>query len=177
MFFVEYWFLKGEFLGKRKIFEYESCFEKHWDIFYHFWANLVQNSKLPVLVEIYYLAWLKYTKFDAEVYFLRGKFSSARQLFKLNIGTSTNSNVLNPVVMFTFSVLGRKNLFWAKLVQKSKITCFSQNFVIRKYRICWIDGNVDWKYSFWANLTQRTEIIYNGLNMVSTQIRICWIEG
>ena len=47
-FFVECWFLIGEFLGKRKILEYGSCFDKHWTGFSPYWGNLVQNSKLPV---------------------------------------------------------------------------------------------------------------------------------
>ena len=45
--------------------------------------------------------------------------------------------------MFTFSVLGRKYLFWANLVQKFKIICLSQTFVIRKIEYAEFSDNVD----------------------------------
>ena len=56
-----------------------------------------------------------------------GKFGAKSQnyQFKLEFVTSTNSNMQNSVVMFTFSVLSWKYPFWVKLVQKVKIFSLS----------------------------------------------------
>ena len=63
---------------------------------------------------------------EPEMPFL-GKFGPENQncQFKLKFVTSTNSNMQNSVVMFTFSVLSWKYPFWVKLVQKVKIFSLS----------------------------------------------------
>ena len=43
--------------------------------------------------------------------------------FKLNVGTKTNLNRWNSVMMFTFSVFEHKHLSWVNLVKKCKIVC------------------------------------------------------
>ena len=41
--------------------------------------------------------------------------------FKRKFGTQNNSNMQNSIALFIFSILDRKYLFWANLVQKVKI--------------------------------------------------------
>ena len=57
-----------------------------------------------------------------KIYFL-GKFGPKNQkcLFKMKFGVQTNSNMMNLMVMFNFSLLDWKYIFWANLVQKTKI--------------------------------------------------------
>ena len=43
--------------------------------------------------------------------------------FKLKFGSSTDSNMQNSMVMFTFSGFYRKYSFWVNLVQKLKTQC------------------------------------------------------
>ena len=59
--------------------------------------------------------------FRLEITFL-GKFGPKNQnrQFQLNFGAKTNWNMQNSLVMFTFSILGRKDPFWANLVKKIK---------------------------------------------------------
>ena len=45
--------------------------------------------------------------------------------FKLKFGASTNLNMQNLMLEFTFSVLDQKHPFWANLVQKIKIASLS----------------------------------------------------
>ena len=56
--------------------------------------------------------------------------------FKLKLGTKTNLNMWNAVMMFNFFVFDHKNLFWANLVQKFKIVCSKWNSIQRLTRIC-----------------------------------------
>ena len=58
---------------------------------------------------------------------LLGKVGQKKQncQFKLQFGTLTNPHTQNSLVMFTFSVLQRKNPFWANLVQNIKIFSLS----------------------------------------------------
>ena len=49
-----------------------------------------------------------------------------------------NSNMLNLMVIFTFSVMKWDYPFWAKFVQKFKIVCLSWNLVTELIRMCWI---------------------------------------
>ena len=62
--------------------------------------------------------------FIAEILIL-GKFGpkNLNCLFKMKTGTGSNLSMLNMIVIFTFSDLDRKHLFWANLVQKFKIVC------------------------------------------------------
>ena len=68
---------------------------------------------------------------------------SLQCIFRLKFDTSTNSNMLNLMVMFTFSVFDLKYSFWAKLAQKIKIVSLSRNLVLRLIRTwctvtyCW----------------------------------------
>ena len=39
----------------------------------------------------------------------------------MKFGVQTNSNMMNLMVMFNFSLLDWKYIFWANLVQKTKI--------------------------------------------------------
>ena len=71
-------------------------------------------------------------KFDGCVYFFcfglkmsfLGKFDPNEQncLFKMKVGITTNSNMLNLMVMFTFTVLGQEDLFLTNLFQGSKLS-------------------------------------------------------
>ena len=59
-------------------------------------------------------------------------------LFKMKLGILTSSNILNSMVMFTFSVLDWRHPFGANLVQKNKIVFLRWNLVLRPIQICWI---------------------------------------
>ena len=61
-----------------------------------------------------------------EIPFL-GKFGPKNQncYFKMKFGSYTHLNMQSSIVMLTFSVLERKNPFWANLVQKIKLAIFS----------------------------------------------------
>ena len=67
-----------------------------------------------------------------------GKFGPKNEdcKFKLKFDTQKNSNILNSVVMFTFSVLYWKYPFRANLVQKVKIFSLSWNLVASLIWIC-----------------------------------------
>ena len=62
--------------------------------------------------------------------------------FKPKHGIWINSNMQNSVVVFSFSVLDRKNPFWANLVQKIKIVSLSWNLVPRLIRILEFNGEL-----------------------------------
>ena len=79
--------------------------------------------------------------------------------FKLEFGPYTNSNMQNPIVVFTFSVLDRKYPFRTNLVQKIKIISLSWKLVPKLIRICrnhwWIHFSVFHQiYPLWANLVR-----------------------
>ena len=87
----------------------------------------------------------------------------------------------NSVVVFSFSVLDRKNPFWANLVQKIKIVSLSWNLVPRLIRILEFNGDLHffffyWKHPFWANLVQKFKIVCLNWNLLSRLIRICRIQ-
>ena len=69
-----------------------------------------------------------------------GKFSQNYQncLLKIKFGIPTNLNILNSMVILTFSVLGQEYLFWANLVLKIKTVYLRRKFVPRLIGICWI---------------------------------------
>ena len=62
--------------------------------------------------------------------------------WRLNL-IHTDSNMLNSLVMFNFSIVDWKYSFWDNLVQKFKILCLRWNFVHRLNRIC----QSQWWYS------------------------------
>ena len=102
----------------------------------------------------------------------------------------------NSVMVFTFSLLDQKLLFWANLVQKIKIVSLSWNLVPRLIRICRIlwscfTGNtllfkfgrknknfqfkqkfsvLDRKHPLRANLVQQIKIVSLSWNLVSIYI-------
>ena len=65
--------------------------------------------------------------FTPEIPFL-GKFRPKIQnyLLKVKLGAWTYSNIQNSIMMFTFSVLDRKYVFWANLVQNVKIVSLTK---------------------------------------------------
>ena len=113
---------------------------------YPFWANLVQKVKIiswswnlvARLIRICRIQWCcSLFCFWVEIPFL-GKFGPKNQNchFKLKIGTYTNSNMQNSMILFTFFVLERKYPFWANLFQKIKIVTLSWNLAPTLIRIC-----------------------------------------
>ena len=64
--------------------------------------------------------------FTTEIPFL-GKFGPKNQnyQFKLKFGNSTNSNMQNSIMVFTFSIFDLNNLFWANVIQKIKMVSLS----------------------------------------------------
>ena len=58
-------------------------------------------------------------------------------------------NMQNSMGMFTFFIFGRKDPFWANLVQKIKIVSFRQNLIPRLIRIC----RIQWCCSLFSFLT------------------------
>ena len=88
-----------------------------------FWVNLVQKIKtvslrwnsVPRLIRICRIQWCcPLFRFRPEKLCFFGKFSPKNQncQFKLKLGTYTNSNMQNSMVLFTFSVLHGKYPFW-----------------------------------------------------------------
>ena len=59
-------------------------------------------------------------------------------LCKTKFGTQTNSNMLNWMVLFKSSLLGRKYLFCAILVRKNKIICLRLKLATRLIQLYWI---------------------------------------
>ena len=50
----------------------------------------------------------------------------------------TNSNMLNSMAMFTFSILDQKYPIWVSLARNFKIYCLRWNLASILIRICWI---------------------------------------
>ena len=73
----------------------------------------------------------------------------------------------NSMVVFTFSLLGGKQPFWANLVQNNKIFSFSWNLVHRLINNMNMQNSMtmftfsvlDQKHSFWRNLVQNLNIV------------------
>ena len=61
------------------------------------------------------------------------------------------------MLVFTFSVLDRKYLFWARLVQKNRMASLSWNIQI--LMIVFTCSDFDRKYVCWAHLVQRFKIV------------------
>ena len=76
----------------------------------------------------------QFFRFRPEIPFL-GKFGPKNQTYQFKIGTKTNLNMQNSMVMF-FSVIDWKYPFWANLVQKIKFVNLSWNLADRLIRIC-----------------------------------------
>ena len=85
-------------------------------------------------------------------------------LFKIKLGIYTNLNMLNLMVMFTFSVLDWKYPFWANLVENTKTVCLRWNLNARLIPVWWIRKWCslffvsDWNYPFWSNLVQKLKL-------------------
>ena len=101
--------------------------------------------------------------FEREILFV-GKFCPKIQncLFKIKLGAEANSNMLNSVVMFRFSLLDQKYPFWTNLIQKGKIVRLRWNLVPRLIGICWI-----WWWSL-CKAVWRKKII-NGSKLILLQ--------
>ena len=56
---------------------------------------------------------------------------SQNYCFQLKFGSNINSNILNSIVVLTFSVLDGKHPFYANLVRKIKIVSLNWNCLIR----------------------------------------------
>ena len=113
-----------------------------------------------------------------------GKFDPKIQIcrFKLTFGTSTNSNMNNPMEIFNFSVLDWKYSILRKLFQKIKFFCSSWNLeprLIRIFRIRWwfsFISFLDRKYLFWENLVTKFKIVSLSWNLLPRLFRICRTE-
>ena len=112
---------------------------------YPSWANLAEKSKIVCskwsliqrLILIFRIQWwCFFICFRLEVPFL-DKFRPKNQncQFELKIGTQTNSNMKNSMVMFSFSVFNWKYSFFKKhLLHKSKF--FVEAVIKNLIRIC-----------------------------------------
>ena len=58
--------------------------------------------------------------FGPEIHFLDKFGKKKSQLLEMKVGTYTNSNMMNLVVMFICSTFDGKYPFWANLVRKAK---------------------------------------------------------
>ena len=86
------------------------------------------------------------------------------------------------LVMFSFTVLNRKYLFWAKLFIKIKIACLMWNMVPRLIQICWYlwwcsfalhcAGNTVFGQFFYPKI----KIACLRWNLVFRLIQVCWIR-
>ena len=87
----------------------------------------------------------------------------------------------NSMMVFTFSLLDRKHLFWVNLVQKIKIVSLSWNLVPRPIWICRILWScllflLHWKHPFCSNLVRKIKIFSLSWNLVPSLIWICRVQ-
>ena len=112
-----------------------------------FCANLVQKIKIvslswnlvPRLIRICKIEWwCSLFPFLARSTFwgkLGPKNSNCPS--KLRLGTKTNSNMQNSLVVLTLSVLEYKRFFWANVVQNIESSDLVRRLIIRICRIQW----------------------------------------
>ena len=108
-------------------------------------ANLVQKIKLVSLrwnlilrlIRLCRIQCVHFFRFRVEIPFLN-KFGIKNQnfQFKMKLDTDTNSNMQNSMVVFNFFIFDRKYLFWANLVQETKVITLSWNLVADLIRLC-----------------------------------------
>ena len=144
-----------------KIWKTRVTYDKQ-DFFYPFWVNLAKKIKIVCLRWnsasrlirkcwirwwcLLFLLWTKNTLFQQI-------WSKKSKLFNMKLGIYTNSNMLNLLVMFTFSVLERKYPFWANLVQKDKIVCLQWSLVLRLiFKYFEVDDDIE-IFSFGLEIT------------------------
>ena len=119
-------------------------------------------KNLYTLTRIWYWPQLAFIQFDSDVHFVLFRpeiffpdnistFSTSDQKYdfwensfqktnfriKLKFGTYTNLNVLDSILMFTFSALDWKQTFWTNVMAKIKIACLCWNFVLTLLLIRW----------------------------------------
>ena len=102
--------------------------------------------------------------------------------FKLKSVTKNNSNMPNPMVMFTFSV------FWLELPLLGKLGPKNQNCKFKLKFGTYTNSNMqnsmalfivsvlDRKHPFWANMVQKIKIVSLSWNLVPRLIRIWRIQ-
>ena len=102
-----------------------------------FWANFVQNVKIASLRLNLVTSLIRTSEFNDAVHIFRfqqkmpflGKFAPNVQYcqFKVKLGTQTNSNMQNSMMLFTFFVCDRKCCFWTNLPKLIRIcTCLKR---------------------------------------------------
>ena len=129
---------------------------------YPFWAKLVQKVKIiclswnlvPTPIRTCKIQWW-YSLFLFLIgNTLLGKFGpkSENCQLKLKLGTYTNSNMQNSMVMFTFSGFGQEFAFWANFIQKIKIASSRWNSRLKLIQIC----RIQWWCSLFLFLSGNT---------------------
>ena len=82
----------------------------------------------------------------------------------MKFGTLTNSNIVNSMVVFTFSVLQQRYPFPGKLVHKRKVPVLAEIWYQDQLDCLEFDGDVFSFFSlevfFWTNLVQKIKIAY-----------------
>ena len=69
------------------------------------------------------------------------------------------------MLLFSFSVLDRKNSFWANLIQKIKISSSCLIFVpsltrsVQNSLVAVAFSVFDWQYTTWVNLVQKIKFV------------------
>ena len=143
-----------------------------------FWANFDKaKSKLLVSAEVWHQDYFEYAEFSGSIHFFTFKWETLflRKLgpkhqncqFELKFNTKPNSNMQNPMLVFTFSVLSGNYPFMANLVKNIKIVSLSGNFVPRLIAnlnmwnsIVVFTFYVSYrKDSSWLNLVQKIKIV------------------
>ena len=113
-----------------------------------------------------------------------GKFGPKYQncQFELKFGTYTNLNMQKSMMVFTFSVLDQKNLFFGKSGPKNQ-NCPSKlrfgtksNSNMRNSVTMFTFSVFDHKYPSWENLVQKFTIVCSKWNLIQKLIRICKIQ-
>ena len=117
------------------------------------WSHLLKKSLIMENFVFYAVSVL-----DRKIPFL-DKFSP-----KISVGTLTNSDVLNSMVIFNYTILHWQYFFWTSLLQKNQ-NCLLQlkfsiylNSKMLNLMVMFIYFVLDRKDSFWANLVQKINI-------------------
>ena len=119
---------------------------------------LVSNDQVTVLSAIF--QFLTGNSFFGQIWFKKKK----KCQFKLKIITSTNLNIQNSMVMFTFYVydwnipLSKLDLKKSKLSVKLKFV-IQTNSNMQNPMALFTFYVLEWKHPFWVNLVQKIKIV------------------
>ena len=155
-----------------------------------FLANMVQNCKMVCLkctlvLRLTQICWIQWPT-SLFLLWVRVIFSKNVKLlvYDKKFGTQIGSNALNSMLIFTFSVLDWKGLFWGYLFQKQYF--LRENLLLRLTLICririrrqsplvfrlWLRSSLEFRVLAEGNVTEKATFhgFYIFSNQSSTQV-------